>query len=67
MCIKMEFGAQYNERIMGQTRGSSCKIQLHGGIKQDLIKEMTFGNLGDIGVTIGPQRQRDELVVLFSL
>lgn len=49
MCIKMEFGVQYNGRIMGQTRGSSCKFPLHGGIKQDLIKEVTFGNLGDIG------------------
>lgn len=52
---------------MGQTRGSSYKFQLHGGTKQDLIKEMPFGNLGNIRVNIGLQRQRDELVVLFSL
>lgn len=67
MCIKMEFGAPYNWRLMGQARGSSCKFHLHGGIKEDLTKEVMFGNLGDIGVSIGPQRQRDELIVLFRL
>lgn len=52
--------------IIGQIR-SSYKFHLYMAVKEDLTEEVTFDNLRSIGVNIGPQGQRDELIVLFNL
>lgn len=64
MCIKIEPEARYNGRNMEQMWGSSYEFYLHGGVKQDVTEEVTFGNLSGTRMSAGPQGQ---VIVHFRL